>query len=397
LELPSDSLVAICGIPAGANLDDPVAAVEAALVDPLDFPALVEATVPGDHVVLAVERGVPHTSAVVAGIVKTLTGGRVSAENIEIVLAPGYALLDDVTEYLPTDLAAKIAITVHDPKDSSQLAYLAAAKNGEPIYMSRAIVDADFAIPVGCVRLRGSLGNLGIPGGVFPTFADVQTQERLVHSSHLQDATQLERQRQEASESAWLLGARFMVQVIPGAGANLLHVLCGDVDSVVERAKALSSSVWDCQVPRRAELLVATLEGDIEQHSWENLGKTLHAASPLVEDGGAIVVCSDLSARPGLALSRMIGADDLESAQRAITAESSEDRLAAAQLISTLRKFRVYALSQIDHATLEDLWIAPVVNAKEVVNLCIRSKSFTVLQNSQYAVPTLSNHSMEAS
>jgi len=71
--------------------------------------------------------------------------------------------------------------------------------------------------------------------------------------------------------------------------------------------------------------------------------------------------------------------------------------LAAAQLISTLRKFRVYALSQIDHATLEDLWIAPVVNAKEVVNLCIRSKSFTVLQNSQYAVPTLSNHSMEAS
>jgi len=69
---PAEAAVADFGDPRGRPLDDPAAAVAAALADPLDFPPLQRATTPGDRVVLAVDRGVPQLDAVVAGAVHAL-------------------------------------------------------------------------------------------------------------------------------------------------------------------------------------------------------------------------------------------------------------------------------------------------------------------------------------
>jgi len=396
LELPLDSLISQCGIPRGESLDDPVAAVAASLVDPLDFPPLVESIVPGDHVVLAVDQGVPQSAAVVAGIVQTLVDGRVTAENIEIILAPGHPLANEIKCFLPSELANLIRVTVHDPHDQNQLSYLAATNDGDPIYINRSIVDADVAIPVGCVRPTGTYGNPGVHGGVFPVFADAKTHERFSNPERYHEQRWLDRQRNEASEAAWLLGARFTVQIIPGAAAGLLHILSGDVDSVVDRAGSLSKKAWDCPAPSRAELVVATVEGDADQQTWENLGRALHAATNLVEESGAIVVCCDLKSSPGPALMQIIGAVDLEEAEVAISRNRFGDGLPASQLVSTLRHARVYLWSDLDPATVEELWVAPVNGVKEVYNLCSRSRSFIVLENSQYAVPYLAGQTVKS-
>ena len=76
-----------CGQPKGAGFDDPVAAVMASLVAPLDFPALAEATVPGDKVVIAVGATVPELDLVIEGILQTLVDSGVSPDNITVLLA----------------------------------------------------------------------------------------------------------------------------------------------------------------------------------------------------------------------------------------------------------------------------------------------------------------------
>ena len=55
IDLPAASLLGDFSSPRGIPLDDPAAAVAAAVSDPLEFPRLQDATIPGDLVVLAVD------------------------------------------------------------------------------------------------------------------------------------------------------------------------------------------------------------------------------------------------------------------------------------------------------------------------------------------------------
>ena len=59
LELDSEHLMAVCDAPRGEPIRRVAEAVGHALAEPLDFPPLVQAALPGDKVVLALDRGVP--------------------------------------------------------------------------------------------------------------------------------------------------------------------------------------------------------------------------------------------------------------------------------------------------------------------------------------------------
>src|SRR5258708_26321324 len=69
-DLPSKALVANCAVPNGEVLCDVAEAVAGALAEPLEFPALSQATVPGDRIVLAVENELPQTAELVAAAVR---------------------------------------------------------------------------------------------------------------------------------------------------------------------------------------------------------------------------------------------------------------------------------------------------------------------------------------
>ena len=49
LDVPDEAMVAVCDEPLGIALADPAAAVDAALGEPLNFPPLERAIVPGDR------------------------------------------------------------------------------------------------------------------------------------------------------------------------------------------------------------------------------------------------------------------------------------------------------------------------------------------------------------
>src|SRR5687768_517156 len=74
-------------VPRGQSIKDPVAAVEAAVADPLSFPPIWQATVPGDRIAIALDRGVPMGAAAVAGIVQSLLRGYARPEDIRLVVA----------------------------------------------------------------------------------------------------------------------------------------------------------------------------------------------------------------------------------------------------------------------------------------------------------------------
>ena len=404
-EIPPEidpNIVAFVGRPQGYAIQDPRQFTMEALRGPIGFPSLVEATIPGDRVAIAVGNGIPRVASIVAAIVETLANGRVEPADIAVVLPSETegrpaTISDDITRLLPKQVGKAISFERHNTSDRNRLAYLAASSDAKPIFFNRTICEADMVIPVGCLRPTGSLSYIDDAMGLFPTFADDETIQHFSSPASWLSAKQRKDHHERAREAAWLLGVTFTVQVLPGAGDDLLAILAGASEAVFAAGRTEMQAAWACDIPSRVSLVIAAIEGGPEQQTWENFAAALAACKNVVDDDeGAIMICSELADEPGRTLRKIRGIDpdsnELDEFEQRVAKETGGDALVAAQLIETLRTTRVYLYSQLDEETVEELGIAPVSRTEEIANLCRRHPSCAFLANAQRAVPVLNAH-----
>ncbi|MCA9201800.1 MAG: DUF2088 domain-containing protein [Planctomycetales bacterium] len=387
-ELPADRLVGDYSLPQCRPLDDPVAAVAAALVTPLDFPPLSVCTVAGDQIALAVDRGVPQAAAVVAGVMQTLIEAGVSPANVAVVCAAetSEAEYEQLLNLVPDEVRVQLRVETHDPHDRQTLQYLAASRSNKPIYFNRTLCDADVVIPIGTMRLESSLGYVGVHGGLFPAFSDDETRRRFAAPSSADHRALHRRRHEEVDEAAWLLGVQFTVQVIPGPGDSILQVLCGDANRVAEEGQRRCQTVWLHSPPSRAGLVVATIEGGDHQQTWENIGRALFAALQAVDEQGAVVLCTNVRQPPGPAVRRLSAPRTSEEILHALRRDHSADAITAALLLESRQRCRVYLMSGLDEETVEDLGLAHVRDQAQVGRLGQQYASCIFLRSAQHAM-----------
>ena len=379
LDLPEDVIRADCTVSRAKPLDDPAAAIAVALADPIDFPPLSQATVPDDQVAIVVTPGLPQMPTLVAGVVHTLVEQGTDPADITILLAPDFAsdpYIDPVSQ-LPAEFKAKVDVVTHDPDNSDAVSYLAASREGHPIYISRIVYDSDVVVPIGTLRLDPNLGPPSVNESLFPAFSDRKTMERL-----RQGDRESSKITEEVDEAIWLLGVQFTIQVIPGPGDTVLNVLAGDCNAVASRGKSLCESAWRFNLPDRASLVVATIDGGPQQQTWENFVRALSVASHAVEDNGAIVICSELK-RTALPVASPVGAETSEfvSDQPSSAAETAE-----AVISKSCNNARVFLLSDLKSDVVEDLGIAYVAKPDEVIRLSRQHDSCILVSSAQHAV-----------
>lgn len=392
-ELEPAALLAECQAPRGAPLADVAAAISRALAAPLAYPPLASAVVPGDRVVIALEPGVPQADLVVAGVVEALAEAGVVPGDITVLssLEAGCEPSDEpeavssATAVSTATRSSAVRHLSHDPANRGQLSYLTNIGEGKPVYLNRAICEADFVVPIGCLRPETPINYQGVWDGVFPTFADAATLARYRSPAAAASQVQRKRLRKQAHEVGWLLGALFTVRVLPGPAGTVLDVLAGDVTAVEKRGAELLATAWDFPVPARASLVVAAIEGGPKQQTWFNVARALSAAAQVVATDGTIAVCSELEIPPGPALQHLSTADSAEEALRAIVHERWSDALVASQLLHALENGRVYLLSRLEPEIVESLGIAPVEEAADLERLAARHDSCILVANAQYA------------
>lgn len=391
LDVPAENLLAVCAEPLGEPLDDLAAAVEAALAGPLNYPALAQATVPGDRIVLALEHSVPQATALVAAVANYLVERGTAADHIAVLTTPEAMAAGepDPRERLPDAWRSEVAVEVHVPETKASLSLLGSSHEGKAVYLNRTLLDADLVVPIGCMRSEPTIGYHGRYGGLFPSFADAKTRQRFQKPASPKTSRQRAvKEREEIDEIGWLLGTQFTVQALPGGADRLLGVLAGEIPTVFRDGQAAYATAWSCQVPRRASLVVASLSGGAEQQSWENLARALSAASRVTAEGGAIALCTDLTLEPGQAVRGLSGADDLSLALRRIAREAHPDAVVALQLAQSLEQGKVYLLSRLDESLVEELGMAPIEQPSDLGRLARKHESCIVLANAQYALPS---------
>lgn len=392
--------VAECRLPVGESVVDAAAAARDALRQPLDYPPLQDALVPGDHVVVTVEPGVPQTPAIVAGVVRGLAAGGVSSECVTVLAATplGEAPPDSINEeglvlepeksWLLSALSDEerrgIQAAWHVPEAQGAVSYLAATDEADPVYVARRICDADLVIPIGVQRIDDTLGYLGAAGSLFPTFSDVATRRRLSPCDLRQWRKQRTDWRQEAAQAQWLLGVQFVVRVIPGRADSVLAVIAGQAEAAERNAAKRCRAAWRGATPHEADLVVAAIDGGESEQTWDNVARTLAMANRIVSAEGVIVLCTDLQQAPGPALRSGAAA----AGGRRRTAREEErpvDVLPAAVLADLAQSHRLYLWSRLADDVVDEVGFTPVSTEDELARLSRGLKTCVVVSGGQFA------------
>ncbi len=158
---------------------------------------------------------------------------------------------------LPSRIARRFQapqLVVHDPRDRSQLAYLAATKEGRRIYLNRLLTDADVVIPVGRLGYDPIMGHRGPVERSFPRFERTRndrSSSRAV-AERARGAGRCAGSRRSRRVIRGELAARsqFHVGVVPGFAGPSAFVV-GKETAVRERGIAALDRSWKLDADSR--------------------------------------------------------------------------------------------------------------------------------------------------
>ena len=389
LDLPEATLLS-ARTPDPLPLDQIAAQVRAALAEPIHFPPLAQATVPGDGVVLAVEPGIPQQLQVIAGALKSLRDAGVEDALITVLLACPSANADSFQSELAAIGHRDCQVKIHDPDNENEIAFLGVSQTGVALRLNRALCEADLVLPV-TVATRQQVVNQTSStfSGLLPVFSDRETQQRFSASTAEQFPALPPENMLEIDECSRQLGAGIIVQVVPGPERQIAAVFAGEPASVTQQAQKKYNEIWSSDSQTYGNLVIATLAGDAEQQTWQNVGHALAAAEAVLEPGGCIAICSELAEAPGLALSQLFGNDDYHVARREIQQNPGTDSGPAMQLCQTLERGTLYLRSKLSRSVVESLGITPLESDSELEHLAQTLRPCVVLEEAQRLLPSV--------
>ncbi len=383
LEVREQNLVNVRQQPATPPLADPAGAVRDALEKPNDFPALRRALTPDDHVAVVVDPGLPRLTEILPPVLAHIAQARVTPEAITLVTPPA----DDMPawhELLPADFSA-VKVEIHDPTDRKRLSYLATTKHGRRLYLNRVAVDADQLVVLARSTYDPLLGYGGAEGAIYPALADEATRQEMCDKLSLAAPGKTAwPARQEAIEVAWLLGAPFLIQVVPGSGEEIAHVVAGMAKTVHE-SQRLHDTRWRRAVSQPADVVIASINGS-SHPSFADLARALACAARVVKPQGRIVLLSQAEPTLGVGAELLRQADSPENALTLLKKQKPIDIAAAFQWASSVRRASVYLLSRLAPETAEDLFTTPLESAGQVQRLVRDENSLLYLPDADKAM-----------
>lgn len=389
-EIPEGQLLqSYAGPPA---LVDVAGAVAEALEHPLDFPAFKQALVPGDRVTLILDRNTPSAADVIAGLWRECQLAGVAPQDVTVIQPAALAGTrpGDPRRLLPAAVRDSVVWKIHDPTDAKAIGYLASSADGERIYLAREILDADFVLPIARLGFDSVQGRRSAMHALYPGLSNIEAFTKSLGQGHSELGPDDERPfGQRVQEIGWLLGLQFAMQVMPSSGqGGAARVLGGNPDSIAQRGRTLLDESWRIQVDQRGETaLVSIATGPDETTSWEQLGDALDAASRLVIREGRIIVLSDLAADPGPGMEMLRSSRSAKAALQPIRKESPPDLVAASQIAAAADWASVYLVSRLPAQLVEESFMTPLDNDREVTRLLATCDGCIVVAGAQHAYP----------
>lgn len=342
IEVPTERLIPMTRAQVPTASADPATAVAQAIAQPTRFPPLHQAFTPDDNVALVIDPALPDLEVLVAPILAELARAQLLADRVTVIVPPS----------APDDFAvAGLKVERHDPTELTRRCYVANTKSSQRIYLNRTMVESDQIIVLSEVRYadRDAIGG---PALFYPSLAE-------------KDAEAI---TGDAEEIARLVGLPFFIHVIAGPGGSVGQVIAGPAETYTD-AQALLKSCWTARTPQKADLVIATMAGDPQKQSLDELLNALYHARRMLNDGGAIALLTESVPALGDAFTIMRACDSPEAAWEQIRAEHPEDEARAGRWLKLVRDTRVLLLSGWAEDLVEDMFATALQHARQVQRL----------------------------
>ncbi len=344
VEVPPPAHVDVLRKPAIAVIDDTMAAVAAALDEPVGtapLQALAAAAERACIVVCDVTRPVPN-GLLLRPIIERLQAAGVALEAITVLIATGLHrsnLGDELRAVIGDDwVLANVRVANHDARDAGQLLDLGVTPlRATPVAINRAFLDADVRIVTGLVEPHFMAGYSGGRKVVAPGVAG----ERTIRAFHayrfmadpLASTATIDRNPLHEEQLAILamVGPVFAVNTVIDERRRLAFVNAGEVVASHAEAVAFARTCSEVACPAPYDLIVTSAAGHPLDATYYQTVKAMVTPLEALADGGDLVVVSSCS--DGL------GSTDFRDAQR---------RLLARGPTAFLEALRAKSLADVD-------------------------------------------------
>ena len=368
------------------NLEQPFdpASVFDVLESPIAYPPLSEAFVAGDRIAITVEPGFPEVETIVTEVVAYLLKHAAEASQINILLAGSHAWLKDRLEHsLKERFESAFEVQCHNEFDQDSMGYLAADLHADPIYVNRHLLDADLVLPITCSRDSHAWAYAGLYG-IVPWFTDAKTQQRWRQEAAKEKPVKSDKRQKVAKEVAWLLGIQPTLAVVPGPRASIDSLYFGTVEHVEKAIENALVSKTIHEPNKLADLLVATIDGDRDQQSWDNVARILYFAERFLLPDGGIAVVTDLDQPPGSVFRWLASAEERETAERHLLKSTHPNALAAVEILRSQTRHKIYLMSKLPAEQVEEWGMTAIGSPHELEHLMQTHASTVIIGGAQH-------------
>jgi hypothetical protein len=268
--------------------------VTEALANPHQFLPLFEMLVPGDHLAIALETGLPDCDSIVHGVLKAVQ--QCELGKVEVVVSD--TLDADSMDRLKRGLPDNVQLTIHRLGDRGSERYLGADEDAEPIRLNLSLVDADFVLPISVMRVTDPLVGGPSADALFPGMVDDGQLKRLQRST-LRSIEKHENYHNDwaagqSEQVRWALGVQLMLAVEVNAVGGVGRVIASSPESLREAIRTHFATSRGGGDQGSSDVVVACVDGGASQQSMENLVRAALVGRSYASPSGSVVLVTDL-------------------------------------------------------------------------------------------------------
>ncbi len=389
-------------------LENLPAQMHEALSQPPGYPALRNCVVPGDRVCIVMDVDLLATDSFLNTILETLQTARVNLGDITLVFSSALTSLQstqlradfpDLNLVEHNNETASSEADEHSEPDQPQpdspqtpfendCAYLASSADGQRIYLSRHVIDADFVISCGLMTYHHASGYRTTSTMIFPELSDQPTTKKYQAWRMDELNPEDDRQwRQLATEVDWLIGTPFSIQAVAARQGGISHIFTGPNEQTYQLAQPQVDHDWRFPQTQRSDIVLALIDLPAQKCLWKHLSDALLSARRLVHRDGKIILVSNLNQPLTAELDLLRRYDNPTEAFHALRKySSSPDTMSAMVIAEALEWATLYALTAVPSNLIEDLFITPLSDVAELQRLldATAGESCIVLNAAQY-------------
>ncbi|MFN8491092.1 MAG: nickel-dependent lactate racemase [Caldilineaceae bacterium] len=289
------------------GLPDEVAALRAALRNPIASPPLAAKVKPGDKVVIChsdITRATPN-DRIMPVLVAELEAAGIRREDITLLNALGTH-----RPQTPAELRAMLGDQIvdnyrclqHNAFDDANLVSLGATSFGNPVRVNRLLVESDVKILTGFIEPHFFAGFSGGPKGVLPALAGQESvlsnhgREMIANPKATWGVTTGNSIWEEMREVALMTKPTFLLNVTLNVQKQMTGVFAGDLVAAHAEGCAFVRQSAMVPVAEPYDLVITTNSGyPLDQNLYQCV-KGMSAAKEIVRKGGTIILagaCQD--------------------------------------------------------------------------------------------------------